>query len=411
MDGGGGGARRLVLVSNRRLDDVRSGSGAYLRTFLEAARAEGFTITLLMAPSTAFGSRPFARVAPEIAALAAPVWPWSVKAGGGYVSAAPEVWGRFVRRLGIEAARRLRLDLGPLTRTESLLSRVPAERELKALADAVRRREPACVVVEYSSLGPLLARVPETPGRGVLMHDLFASRAASFHAAGKPLDHADVTLEAEAGRLQGANFILHASMNEQARLAPLLPHARHVWMRPTTRARRDALRERPPAAVFMGADHAGNREALEHLLTEIWPRVRRAAPEARLEIAGGVGERLKQRPPGVTTLGPLADLTPIAGPDRIGLAPIRVSSGVAIKLADYMGLGLPVIAYPGGLDGFAGALDAAAVRVETEEEFAEALVHLLTSESARRARSEAGLRLAETLLSDSGIGAALGAYR
>jgi hypothetical protein len=360
-----------------------------------------------MAPSTAFGSRPWARIAPAIAERATPEWPGAVRLGATWVSTRPSVWLRFLGRLGLEAARRLKLTSA---QPESLLSRIPGKGEQAEIARAVRRHAPACVVVEYSSLAPLFAHLKTVPGRGVLMHDLFSSRADSFRAAGKPLDHGDITLAQEAERLADANLILHASMNELQKLAPLAPHAQHVWMRPTTRARRDALQTRMPAALFVGADHAGNREALSHLLTEIWPRVRARVADAKLIIAGAVGAGLQPKD-GVEAIGPVDNLASLAGPDRIGLAPIRVASGIAIKVADYMGLGMPVIGYPGGLDGFGSELDSAAIRVPDAEAFATELAGLLTSAEKRRARSEAGLRLAETTLSDSGIVSALSAFR
>lgn len=401
-------ARRLVLVTNRRLDDVRSGSGSYLCMGLEAARRAGYEIRLVMAPDTSFGSRPWLKLSSAIEALATaiPLRTWRI--GGVFVATSWGPWIRLFRRVLIEAARRLRVDTGALGRVRGLLSVVPRDAELDAIAHVVRLQNPDLVLVEYSSLGPLLERLTGVAGRGVLMHDLFSSRAASFRAASKAADHIDITLDEEAARLRSATLILHASMNELERLAPHLPDAMHVWMRPVARVRRDALRERAPAAAFVGADHAGNREALSHLLCDIWPKVRAHAADARLLVAGAIGARVPQpAPAGVEVLGQIDDLAMLAGPDIVGLAPIRVSSGIAIKIADYMGLGMPVVAYPGGLDGFGDMLDAAALRVEGSEAFAAALVGLLTDTAARRARSTSALDLAEKALAETGIEAAL----
>jgi len=397
----------MILVTNRRLDDVRSGSGAYLVTFLNSAKLAGYAIRLVMAPNTAFGSRPWLKLAPAILERTQPECPSSFRLGDTFVSLKPAVWFRFLKRLGMETGRRLKLTQA---QPVSLLSYTPSRSELTEIAKAVRRHNPSCVVVEYSSLGPVFEHLQSIRGRAVLMHDLFSSRAESFRAAGKRLDQADMTLAEEAARLKSANLILHASMNELEKLAPLAPQAQHVWMRPTTTPHREALKSRAPAALFMGANHAGNREGLAHVLAEVWPFVRKRVPDARLIIAGAVGAGMAAEN-GIEPIGPVDDLATLAGPDRIGLVPIRVFSGIAIKVADYMGLGMPVIGYPGGLDGFGSELDSAAIRVHTPEEFADALVDLLTSEEKRRAKSEAGLKLAETTLSDSGIVAALAAFR
>lgn len=397
----------MVLVSNRRLDDVRSGSGAYLVTFLKSAKQAGYSIRLIMAPGIAFGSKPWAKISQTMDAYVTPEWPGAVRMGGTFVSTKPSVWFRFLKRLGMEAADRLKLKTA---KPVSLLSSIPSASEQAEIASAIRRHAPSCVVVEYSSLAPLFAHLQDIPGRGVLMHDLFSSRADSFRAAGKLPDHGDMTLAEEATRLAAANLILHASMNELEKIAPLAPRAKHVWMRPTTTAHRAALKTRPPAALFMGAGHAGNREGLNHVIADVWPLVRARVPDARLIVAGAISSGVAAEN-GIEPIGPVDDLTTLAGPDRIGLVPIRVFSGIAIKVADYMGLGMPVIGYPGGLDGFGSELDSASIRVQTPQAFADALVDLLTSEEKRRAKSEAGLKLAETTLSDSGIVAALAAFR
>ncbi len=397
----------MILVSNRRLDDVRSGSGAYLVTFLKSAKQAGYKVRVIMAPDTAFGSKPWAKISDTVLAHATPEWPGSARIGGTFVSTKPSVWIRFLKRLGTEAGNRLKLTKA---KPVSLLSRIPSASEQAELARAIRVHAPSCVVVEYSSLAPLFAHLQDIPGRGVLMHDLFSSRAESFRAAGKLPDHGDMTLAEEAKRLASANLILHASMNELEKVAPHAPHARHVWMRPTTTPHRNALQSRAPAALFMGANHAGNREGLNHVVDEVWPLVRARVPDARFIVAGAIGDGMTAEN-GIEPIGRVDDLASLAGPDRIGLVPIRVFSGIAIKVADYMGLGMPVIGYPGGLDGFGSELDSASIRVQTPQAFADALVDLLTSEEKRRAKSEAGLKLAETTLSDSGIVAALAVFR
>jgi hypothetical protein len=399
---------RLVLVSNRRLDDVRSGSAAYLLTFIDAARQAGFEVQIVMAPNTAFGSRPWATISRAFSRVVSVNWPGSLRLGATYISIDASVWLRFLGRLGAEISRRIGATSASPT---SLLSRVPAFRELETLAAIIRGFPHACVAVEYSSMAPLFRLLGDASAHIVLMHELFSSRAESFRAAGRPLDHADISLQEEVARLQGVDLVLHASMTELGLMKDLLPRARHVWMRPTTRSRRDALVERSPAALFVGADHAGNREAVEHLLADIWPRVRNRVPGARLVIAGSICERVRGVSPDVDTIGLVENLGDFAGPDRIGLAPIRVASGVAIKVVDYCGLGLPIIGYPGSLAGFGDLLDEVAIRVETPEAFADALVNLFEAPAERRSRSEAGLKLAETTLASSGVVEALGELR
>lgn len=400
-------ARRLVVVTNRRLDTALSGNGAYLKSFLDQARALGWRCALVFAPDTAFGNTPFARLDPGFGEACETVWPWSARLGGGlYVATRPQPWLRAALRAAVTPLRR-----AGLVEVGSRLSLIPREAEMAAMADAVRALTPDAVVVEYSSLGPLLERLGEAPVRGVLLHDLFASRAAAFRAEGRAPDHADITHEEEAARCRGATLLFHASLNELGAMAPRLPAARHVWLSP----RPQQVLETPvpdaaPAAVFFGVNHAGNRDAVDHLLAEVWPAVLALRPDARCLIAGSLCDlyRGRELPDNIELLGRVPDLAALAGPDRIGLAPTRVGSGVSIKVADYMGLGMPVLAYRGGVEGFGAELDEAVEIAADPGDFAERLARLLDDRELRLARSAQSLEAARALMGARPVESALG---
>ncbi|SDF18004.1 glycosyltransferase [Limimaricola pyoseonensis] len=402
---------RAVLVVGRRLDDLRSGNGQYLVAYLEACRRAGWRSRLLFAPRRAFGNLAWARVAPEIAALVEGVdWPGAVRIGGLYVSTAPVVWARMARRLWREAAGRLR---GRRQRAPpSLLGAELDPREAAETADWLRRRPAGLLTAEYSSLAPLLDG-QGAARRAVLLHDLFALRAESFAARGLPPDHAAPSLAEEAGRCRAATLLIHASRVEEARLRPLLPQAEHVWLPPAIP--RDGasptLRDRiaPPAALFLGTDHAGNRAALELLRRRVWPGVRRQRPEAVLRVAGSIAAALspaEAAAEGIEPLGPVADLATLGGPDAIGLAPMELRSGVPIKVVDYLALGMPVVASAGTLDAFGPALDGLVIEAADDADYAAVVARLLSDPRERRCRAAAAAQLAGRL-SPEGLVAAL----
>ena len=396
-----GGSKKIIIVSNRRLEDIHSGSAAYLAMCMRELYQAGYELHHVMAPRIAFGSRPWCVIAPSLRKLAMFHWPQASQVGDVYISHSPEVWGRFLRRLGLEVARRL--GFMRRRRIRSLLSQTPSPREMADIVSALRSLSPDGVVVEYSSLGPVLSQVPEIPVRAVLFHDSFARRTQTFKGLKAELDTLPLTAGEEAARVGNANLVLHASQDELSFLSPLLTKAKHIWFRPIAPGRRHWMRRQNPACLFMGADHAGNRDALVHLLREIWPLVRRQKPDARLQIIGAVGRTIEQAPDGVEVLGVLEDLSPFAGPDIIGLAPIRLGSGIAIKIADYLGAGMPLVGYAAGLNGFAQLLNDVAICVATPTAFADAIVQLLTHSEMRERLSAAGLTLAETVLCNSEV--------
>jgi glycosyltransferase involved in cell wall biosynthesis len=382
-----------VLIG-RQLHSRDTGNGAYLMIFLRTARAAGLGVRLVMAPSRAFSNRPWMTLHPAYRPLIDEiVWPRSLRFGDRFVSLSPSVWGRFGIRLGKAVAQKLGVRSGPLVRVHSTLADVIEEKEAEDIARASDACPSAIVLAEYSSLGPVLARLSAPVRKAVLLHDLFSLRAESFRARGQTPDFDAPTLDGEAERVKDADLLLYASANELARLASLLPAAKSVWLRPEVPAYPDVAPDAPARAVFLGTRHAGNVDALRTLVDDIWPLVRGEAPDAELHVAGSICQDLTQAQatrPGVRLLGRVEDLATLGGAGSIGLAPTRLASGVSIKVAEYLRLGMPCVAYPLALEGFGPELDDLVDIADGPEAFARKVVELLNDPAARLARSKAG---------------------
>jgi hypothetical protein len=390
----------LTVMVSRRLDSVTTGNDAYLMVLLRAAKAAGMSIRIAFAPTMTFSNRPWVRLHDAYwEMIDGHAWPGAILRGRTFWSFSPRVWGRFVLRLGGEALRRA----GLLKRKpRSFLADVPWESEARALARAADAAPSALVVAEYSSLGPVLQRLGTSGRKAVFLHDLFSSRAEAFQAAGDRPDFMPITVEEEAARCLPADMLIYASLNEAARFGPFNPGKTAMWLRPEVP--QHAVAEDPaatPRAVFLGTRHGGNKDALNHLVADIWPMVRARKPDAELWIVGSVIadlDRALAHAPGVRSLGRVEELGSIGGAGSIGLAPTRIASGVSIKVAEYLRLGMPTIAYPTALEGFGSTLDDL-VDIETSPRaFADRIVALFGDYAGRvqrgaRGRSEATRRL------------------
>lgn len=412
MPSGQAVGRRLLIVTHRRLDAERSGSKTYLRRMIDLAEAEGLSVWILCLPRTTFSNRPWAEIDSPFRGGIEVHWPGTQQIGGRYWARSPLVWARFGWRLVQAVLRRLPFTPENWSRPWSNLSQVPSAGELDKAAEAIQRLDPDAVMVEYSSLGPLLGRIGQGPGKAILMHDAFSARAELFLARGEDMDFTELPdFEAETARMRGADVLFHASVNELERFAEVLPRVRHVWFRPSAPLRRDALKRRErPGLVYVGANQKGSRDAIAHFLSEIWPLVRASVPEARVNIVGPVGETLPGDliGEGVDILGTVPDLAAFAGPDMIGLVPTRLASGISIKVGEYLGMGAPIVAYRTGIDGFGDRLEGAVMVAEDRPEaFAAATVRLLQDPALRRRASEAGLVRAEALFNNGEVRAAL----
>ena len=143
-------------------------------------------------------------------------------------------------------------------------------------------------------------------------------------------------------------------------------------------------------SLFVGGVNQPNIDALDWLLAEIWPAVRRRRPEARLRVVGRVAERAGVPwPEGAEAVGFVEDLAPEYAGAAATLAPIRFGSGVKIKLVEGLAQGLPGIATPVGAEGLVD-LPPRVLRIAgTAEAFADALAAVLDDPDPGGARAAA----------------------
>jgi glycosyltransferase involved in cell wall biosynthesis len=387
---------KLLLVVQRRIDNVSSGNGAYLKTFLQTARQAGLGVHVAFAPRRSFGNLPWAAVHPHFDALSdSLLWPGSIRLGRYFLSTSPAVWWRSVVRLGRELLRRSGVEV----KVYSYLGNPLDDREAAAIAGACRGRGHDIVVVEYSSLAPLLLRLEARPVKGVLMHDLLADRGCRFRESEREPDFLEISRELEASWVSAADFCLFASAAERAAFAPYVRRTRCLWLPPQPRRYRPQA-SGGPRIVYIGSRHAGNEDALNHFIDDVWPKVAAAAPETELWIAGAIGgalSRERKGKRGVKTFGRVEDLSSLGGADSIGVAPARLATGVSIKVAEYLMLRMPCVAYRRALEGFGNALDGLVVVANSSGELAERIVALLRDPDERARLSAAGGEARERL--------------
>ena len=401
----------MDILLQRQIDNRTSGNCAYLETFLRAARAGGFRTRVIFAPVQSFGNRPWATVHPQLAAyIDEIVWPVSTRIGKHHVSLSLQVWDRFFVRLVQEILGRI----GITTPIRSYLGERVSAKDARHVA-AVCNAQPADVTMaEYSSMAPALDQVTAPTVRACLMHDLLSARADRFREAGLPLDFEPVPPETELGWISNCDLLVFASADELNTVREYFPQIQSVWLPPDAPDHVARQKEGQPRVVFIGTKHAGNEDALKHFIADIWPLVRASKPEAEFWVAGSIGAMLTAQEaaqPGVKVLGRVDDLGELGGSQSIGIAPTRLATGVSIKLAEYLVLGMPSVAYPLALEGFGDALNDLVRTTNSPEDFAAEVIGLLNSEPARlemsrRACEEIGERLSNGPAAEMMAGAA-----
>ncbi len=149
----------------------------------------------------------------------------------------------------------------------------------------------------------------------------------------------------------------------------------------------------PPVVVFGSRGWMPNEDSVVWFLREVWPAVRAELLGAVLHV---YGIDLDSPPPGVAVHPPPGDSGEAFPPGSILAVPLRIASGVRIKILEAWARGVPVVATPAALAGLEGVDGREALVAREPRDFAAALRRLheepalaasLIAEG-RRARSE-----------------------
>jgi glycosyltransferase involved in cell wall biosynthesis len=104
---------------------------------------------------------------------------------------------------------------------------------------------------------------------------------------------------------------------------------------------------------FVGSEeHFPNQDALEWLVGEVWPQISQQLPGATLKVVGRWGEASRSRysKPGVEFSG-FVDSLENAIRGSVMLVPLRIGSGIRVKLLDAMAQGVPAVSTSIGCEG------------------------------------------------------------
>jgi glycosyltransferase involved in cell wall biosynthesis len=133
-----------------------------------------------------------------------------------------------------------------------------------------------------------------------------------------------------------------------------------------------------------------NRDAATFLLEQIWPRVRRAKPDATLLVAGADAPlfvRRRNGRDGVTVVSPMAERSGLLRRVRVALLPLRFGSGQSNKVLEAAEASCALVATPEAVRG----LDAIAAEAAVERDpaqLAARVLGLLADPAATAAQGE-----------------------
>ncbi len=142
------------------------------------------------------------------------------------------------------------------------------------------------------------------------------------------------------------------------------------------------LSQRADKLVFLGSGkHHPNLDGIRYFLLEIWPIVQSKHPQLTLLITGKYEEAFLaefEHVSGVNWLGFVPDLSSLMN-GAISVVPIRLGSGIRVKILESMALGAPVVSTTMAAEGIGAINNRHLILADGAQAFAQAVSKLYTN--------------------------------
>ena len=363
----------------------KSGHARYLGSFLDHFRSRGFAITLLAlrprldVTSIRSSELWYDVIGPTLARIDGRYVPRSVAA-----IARTLLWQVFthfprriqnsisVLRLRVRASQGFSHDLGRMANDD--------ERAFARLA--IENLQPDLLVYDgiFNACGKL-----GTGDRWLITHEVKYQRAQSFRERGVAVRPAHFDHDVERAVLADVGNVIAIQWDDANEFRSLVPGARVVVVPVAIDSPAHFRRDRTAAdhAVFVGSGSFHNFDGLTWFLEACWPRIRLELPEATLDVVGTVCYRLGDPPAGVRYRGVVDDIDNAYESALLAIVPLRIGSGLKVKLIEALAYGLPVVTTSVGAQGLTAIDPQPFAIADDADDFAAQCVAVLRSPERR----------------------------
>ena len=153
--------------------------------------------------------------------------------------------------------------------------------------------------------------------------------------------------------------------------------------------------ERRAHLVFTGSmDWLPNEDGMLYFVREILPRIRQVEPDVTVSIIGRAPTPAVKRlaeDKGIRVTGRVEDVRPHVAEGDVYVVPLRIGGGTRLKIFEAMAMAKAVVSTTVGAEGLPVTSGRNIVIADEPARFAQAVVHLIRDEEARR-RIEAAAR-------------------
>ena len=270
----------------------------------------------------------------------------------GYVPGTSQIGAWRIRSLGDWRSH----PPGSLDGSQSA-DRLPNADEQEFFSDLVRRTGARNLLVDFTTTLPVLdGLLPAERAKlkvAVLTHNVIHRRTRLYRDRKLSLDFQAFTREQETALLRRADVVVAIQEREAEEFREMVPDREVIVVpMPVEIQPHASPSDSAPRCLFVGGYSGHNLDGLQWFLTEVWPGVLAAQPDAELDVVGTVGEAVPPAAPRVRVHGPVNDLDSVYASACVCLVPLRFGTGLKIKLIEAMAHGRAVVSTLAGAEGF-----------------------------------------------------------
>ena len=245
------------------------------------------------------------------------------------------------------------------------------------------------VLVEYVFLSQCFKHFGYEVLKMIDTHDIFANRHRQISGIvnGEAYKWFTATPQAEATGLNRADIVIAIQTQEEKFFKQLT--GRKVitighLLTPEQSTKQNAHNHE---LLFVGTKTQENREGVEFFVTKILPKVQDKYPQAKLLLAGKIGEVVADFT-GCIKLGVVDDLRKVYQRAAIVINPALTGTGLAIKSIEALSHARPLVAMPRGARGLEDGGNSALLIAKNAEEFANYIIRLFDEPEFRKTLSD-----------------------
>lgn len=379
---------RIALVSTVSLFPCDAGHKARILTLLRNLRALGHEVTFILLSTPSDVGLDIGAHEREIGAGRLHIfrrrWPWSL------AYKLRRLAGRMMR----EVLFRLHPDKHYLHGLDELFYR-PFRQDFRRLQATTPFD---AVLVEHVFASQILEAVEGPALKLIDTHDIFAHRHRLFLQRGQPYTYYSLTPRDEERGLRRADVVIAIQEDEAAALTRRMPAAAPA-VRMVSHLLDVNRRVRPAdfrSMSFIASSSGMNLEGLAYFMERIMPLLTARHPDLKLHVAGSICKAVEDHA-GLVKVGYVDDLAQVFERGAVSVNPVRVGTGINIKLLDALAHGIPVVTTEVGARGLPEGLRKAVLVVGNDdaEGFARAIEYVISDRGVYDRLAAAAYQAAE----------------